>query len=42
MDALKEIKGGEAAGMDGFVIEMLKIGAIGITDWLLRIFKRSI
>ena len=40
MGALKKIKGGKAAGMDGIVLKMLKDGGISIIDWLLRIFNR--
>ena len=39
MGALKKIKGGKAAGMNGFV-EMLKSEGIIIIDWLLRMFNR--
>ena len=38
--ALKKMKGGKAAGMDGIVVEMLKNGGITIIDWLLRIFNK--
>ena len=40
MGALKKMKGGKAAGMDGIVVEMLKKGGISIIDWLLRIFNK--
>ena len=40
MGALKKMKGGKAAGMDGIVVEMLKNGGISITDWFLRILYR--
>ena len=40
MGALKKMKGGKAAGMDGIVVEMLKNGGISIIDWLLRILYR--
>ena len=40
MGALKKMKGGKAAGIDGIVIEMWKSGSISIIDWLLRIFNR--
>ena len=39
MDALKKMKGGKAAGMDGIVVEMFKNEGISIIDWLLRIFN---
>ena len=40
MGALKKMKGGKAASMDGIMVEMLKNGGISITDWLLRIFNK--
>ena len=40
MDALKKMKSSKAAGMDSFVVEMLKNGGISITDWFLSIFNR--
>ena len=40
MGALKNMKGGKAAGMDDTVLEMLKNGGISIIDWFLRIFSR--
>ena len=40
MGELKKMKGFNADGMDGIVVEMLKRGCIGIIDWLLRIFIR--
>ena len=40
MVALKKMKGGKAAAMDGIVVEMLKKGGISIIDWLLRIFNK--
>ena len=40
MSALKKMKSGKAAGMDGTVVEILKSGDINIIDWLLRIFNR--
>ena len=40
MVALKRMKGGKAAGMDGIVAEMLKNVGISIIDWLLRIFNK--
>ena len=39
MGALKKIKGGKAAGMDGTAVKS-KNEAICIIDWLLRIFNR--
>ena len=42
MGALKKIKGGKAAGMDGIVVEMLKKGGISIIDYLMRIFNKCI
>ena len=39
MGALKKMKSGKSAGMDGIVVEILKNGSISITDWLLRIFN---
>ena len=42
MGALKKMKGGKAAGMDGIVVEMLKNGGISIIDWLLKMFNRCI
>ena len=40
IDALKKVKSGKAAGMDGIVVEMLKNGGISIIDRLLRIFNK--
>ena len=40
MDALKKMKSSKAAGMDSFVVKMLKNGGISITDWFLSIFNR--
>ena len=40
MGALKKMKDGKAAGMNGIVVEMLKTEGINIIDWLLRIFSR--
>ena len=39
MGALKKMKGGKAACMDGIVVEMLNNGGISITDWWMRIFN---
>ena len=36
MGALKKMKNGRAAGMDGIVVGILKNGGISIIDWLLR------
>ena len=38
--ALKKMKGGKAAGIDGIVVEILKSGSISLINWLLRISKR--
>ena len=40
MSALKKMKDGKAAGMDGIIVGMLKNGGISIIDWLLRIFNK--
>ena len=37
--ALKKMKSGKAAGMDGIVVEMLKNGSNNIIERLLRIFS---
>ena len=42
IDALKNMKGGKAAGMDSIVVKMLKNGGVSIIDWLLRIFNGCI
>ena len=39
-DALKKMKGGKTAGVDGIVVEMLENGGIIIIDWLLRIYNK--
>ena len=37
---LKKMKSSRAAGMDGIVVEMLKIGGLSINDQFLRIFNK--
>ena len=39
MGALKKMKSGKAACMDGIVVEMLRSEGITVTDWLLSIFN---
>ena len=42
MIVLKKIIGGKTAGMNDIVVEFLKSRSFTITDWLLRIFNRSL
>ena len=39
MNALKKMKRGKAAGMNGIAVEMLKYGGVSLVNWL-RIFNR--
>ena len=40
MGALKKMKGGKAAGMNGIVVEMVKNGGISIIDGFLKILNK--